>query len=46
MQGLRGEDGQLVHDPAAVDQMLWDSRRGLWGSVPPVPGFADAILQT
>ena len=45
MQGLRGDDGQVVHDPAAVDQMLWDSRRGLWGSVPPVPGFADTILQ-
>ena len=46
MQGLRGDSGQIVHDPAVVDQMLWDSRRGLWGSVPPVPGFADAILQT
>ena len=38
MQGLRGDDGQIVQDPAVVDQMLWDSRRGLWGSVPPCPG--------
>ena len=45
MQGLRGDDGQIVQDPAVVDQMLWDSRRGLWGSTPPVPGFADTILQ-
>ena len=46
MQGLRGDDGHIVRDPAQVDQMLWDSRRGLWGSAPPVPGYADTILQT
>ena len=45
MQGLRGDDGQIVQDPALVDQMLWDSRKGLWGSAPPVPEVADTILQ-
>ena len=45
MQGLRGYDGQIVQDPALVDQMLWGSRKGLWGSAPPVPEFADTFLQ-
>ena len=45
MQGLRGDDGRIVQDPAQVDQMLWDSRRGLWGSAPLVPNFADTILR-
>ena len=34
MQGLRGDDGQMIQDPARVDQMLWDSRKELWGSAP------------
>ena len=45
MQGLRGDDGQIIQDPARVDQMLWDSRKELWGSAPPVPELADTILQ-
>ena len=45
MQGLRGSDGQMIQDPARVDQMLWDSRKELWGSAPPMPELADTILQ-
>ena len=45
MQGLRGDDGRIVRDLALVDQMLWDSRKELWGSAPPVPEFADTTLR-
>ena len=45
MQGLRGDDGQIIQDPARVDQMLWDSRKELWGSAPPVPELANTIVQ-
>ena len=44
MQGLRGDDGQMIQDPARVDQMLRDSKKGLWGSAPPMPELADTIL--
>ena len=27
MQGLRADDGQMIQDPARVDQMLWDSKK-------------------
>ena len=45
MQGLRGDDGQMIQDPARVDQMLWDSRKELSGSAPPMLEFADTILE-
>ena len=44
MQGLRGDDGQMIQDRAPVDQMLWDSRKELWGSAPRMPELADTIL--
>ena len=44
MQGLRGDDGLMIQDPALVDQMLWDSRKEPWGSAPPMPELANKIL--
>ena len=44
MQGLRGDDGRMIQDPALVDQMLWDSRKELWGSAPRMPELADTIV--
>ena len=34
----------MVLEPEVVDEMLWDSRKELWGSTPEVPGHVREIL--
>ena len=45
MRGIRGPGGDLITEPTAVDQALWDSRADIWGSAPPVPHGGRALLR-
>ena len=41
---VRGAQGVAHTNPADMDALLWDSRKDIWGTAPPVPPRADAIL--
>ena len=42
--GLRGPGGELIQDPAAIDEALWRSRAGIWQSPPAMGPAASALL--
>ena len=41
---VRDAHGVAHSDLAAMDDLLWDSRKDIWGTAPPVPARAEAIL--
>ena len=42
--GVRDGNGAWHESPGAVDRILWDSRKDIWQTAPPVPENALAIL--
>ncbi len=41
---VRDTDGTVHEHPAAMDQVLWESRESIWGTSPSLPARADRIL--
>ncbi len=44
IQQVRGPDGTVATDPADIDAVLWDSRKDIWTSPPPMPAQASSLL--
>jgi len=45
IRGIRNPGGELITEPGAVDQILWESRAGIWGAAPPLPREGQALLR-
>ena len=41
---MRADDGSLVSDPDGIDDLLWNSRRALWGSYACCPNTALKVI--